>query len=361
VGSELCIRDSIWQTARRLPELSGNDQAEFRYDKVFHVQILKKGVNMFTGKTQYSNEAYQELRGTYSNKSSDEIFEQNQKRSISPKMDPAGVTIRECRDSVDFPQSFALMLWLDHTGSLGEIPYKMIKESLGTLIETIHAHGEKQIQVFFGGIGDQYSDKAPLQVGQFETGTKELAACMTSLYLEKNGGGDKMESYLLAWMFGARHTSIDCFEKRGQKGVLITVGDEASHPTVGDAKLAHLMGYPEPVGGITDKLILQEAMQKYEVFHIHVNEGSYKNNPNILGYWNELLPERLVILEDYTKISEVVATIVASVRGADVNDVLDSFDTGTALIVRNSIKSVQFGAYAGSQSITSAAPGSLAL
>lgn len=40
------------------------------------------------------------------------------------------------------------------------------------------------------------------------------------------------ESYELAMYFMARHTSIDCYEKRGKRGYLFMIGDELAYPKV---------------------------------------------------------------------------------------------------------------------------------
>ncbi|HAO33838.1 MAG TPA: hypothetical protein DCQ84_12920, partial [Candidatus Competibacteraceae bacterium] len=53
-----------------------------------------------------------------------------------------------------------------------------------------------------------------------------IARQLRRLWLEKGGGGNACESYTLPWYFAATHTAIDCFEKRGKKGYLFTVGDE---------------------------------------------------------------------------------------------------------------------------------------
>ena len=97
------------------------------------------------------------------------------------------------------------------------------------------------------------------------------------------------------------------------------------------------MGYDENVEGLSDKQLLTEAQRMYNVFHIHVQQGSYRNDPQILKYWKNLLGERLILLEDYDKISEVIATTVSVMLGANFDDVVNSFDNSTALVVRNSV------------------------
>jgi hypothetical protein len=77
----------------------------------------------------------------------------------------------------------------------------------------------------FGAIGDATCDRAPLQVGQFESDNR-MDDDLSRILLEGGGGGQKTESYELAMYFMARHTAADCYEKRGKRGYLFIIGDE---------------------------------------------------------------------------------------------------------------------------------------
>lgn len=285
------------------------------------------------GNTQWSQDSYKTLKKDYSTKSSQQIFTNT---SLNKDMNPKGLTFRESRDSVTHPNSIAVAIFLDETGSMGKIPYKIVSEKMGDLMETLIKHNVADAHVLFGGIGDHYTDRSPLQVGQFEAGTEELNKWITALYLEGCGGGNGGESYLGAWLIGARHTSIDCFEKRGQKGFFFTIGDENNHTILESEKLKELMGYTE-ASDLTDTQLLAEVQRTYNVFHIHIQESHYKDDPVVLGYWKSKLNERCLLLEDYTKIAETIASVVAVTMGANLNTVLNSFDGSTALTVKNAI------------------------
>ena len=166
------------------------------------------------GYARWSSDAYAHLRASYATKSGDDIFTNNRSRTIAPEMNPYGLSFRESRDSEAHPNSLAISVFLDVTGSMGRIPEQLIRHKLGSLMDTLTGHGVDSPQILFSAIGDHLSDSAPLQVGQFESGTQELSACLSSIFIERGGGGQNMESYLLAWLVGGRHTSIDCFEKR---------------------------------------------------------------------------------------------------------------------------------------------------
>jgi len=162
------------------------------------------------------------------------------------------------------------------------------------------------------------------------------------MYLEGYGGGQNMESYLLAWLVAGRHTSIDCFEKRNEKGFLFTIGDEMSWDNVSANKLKDLMGYPQGED-VTDVQLLEEAQRLYNVYHIHINETGYRDDPQVLGYWRKMLGERLIVLDDYNALCETISTLIAVQHGVDIVDVTSKFDSKTAGLVTTALATVVTG------------------
>ncbi|WP_353481877.1 hypothetical protein [Haliscomenobacter sp.] len=287
------------------------------------------------GYTSWSSDAYSHLKTSYSSKSADEIFGS----VINPLMNPLELVFRESRDSDAHPNSLAIAVFLDVTGSMGQIPEMLIRHKLGSLMDTLLAHGVEDPQVMFSAIGDHHTDRAPLQIGQFESGTDELNDCLSKVYIEGGGGGQNMESYLLAWLVGGRHTSIDCFEIRGRKGFLFTIGDEKSWDSVAADRLKDLMGYAQ-TDPITDAQVLAQAQRMYHVFHIHINETGYKDNPDVIGYWKKLLGERALILDNHMAVAELIASTVAVINGANLDKVAAEFDAATANSVKNALMKV---------------------
>ncbi len=287
------------------------------------------------GYSNWDKDAYSNLSSSYATKSASQIFSS----SASDEMSPKGLTIRESRDSDVHPLSLAIMVFLDVTGSMGRIPEDIIKNELGTLMDTIIENGVPDPQILFGAIGDHITDRTPLQIGQFESGTAELDKWLKQTYIEGGGGGQAKESYLLGWLVAGRHTSIDCFEKRNQKGFLFTIGDEASWNKVDAQRLKEIMGYPEGQE-VSDAQLLEEAQRLYNVYHIHVNEGSYRNDSDVLGYWKKMLGERVIILEDYHAICATIATLIACQHGVDIATVVSKFDANIAGMVTTALAKV---------------------
>lgn len=283
------------------------------------------------GSSAWSDDTYKHIKHDYSTKAKAEIFTSDK---LDKDMNPYGVKFRESRDSEAHPNSVAIMANLDETGSMGDIPEYLIKNKLGALMNTLINHGIPDAHVMFAGVGDHLSDRAPFQAGQFEAGTKELDLWLTKIYLEGNGGGHGMESYSLAWYFAARHTSIDCFEKREEKGFLFTIGDEWVHPVLEAAKIEAIFG--DKIGqDISMESILQEVQRMYHVIHLHVVHDSMSDQ--VSAKWKKLLGQNLIMVEDYNNIAEIIASTVAVIRGSDLEHVVKGFDASTAKSVSNAL------------------------
>lgn len=243
--------------------------------------------------------------GFYS-KSVDEIFEQNKKQMIHESMVPKNAKLRESNDSEAHPNSVPIIVALDVTGSMRKIPHDLIKDGLPTLMSRIIQKGVPDAALLFLAIGDHECDRYPLQVGQFESGDAELDMWLTRTYLEGGGGGNAGESYILAHYFAARHTRIDCFDKRKQKGILVTIGDEPFLKSLPTGAIHEIMGNDEAVQGpIKMEDILKECQERYDVYHIHVLHSDQARHS--LGVWKELLGQNCLTVEDFTQIPEVIA------------------------------------------------------
>ncbi len=280
---------------------------------------------MIMGYGKWSSAEYKSYRSSYAGKSRDEIFTSNKHRRMDPKLDPFRVGMRESRDSEEHPNSLAIGVFLDVTGSMGHIPHDLVANQLGLMMDTITEHGVADPQLMFSAVGDHRCDKAPLQLGQFESSTQLVNDGLSRLFLE-GGGGDAPESYLLAWHAAARHTSIDCWEKRRQKGFLFTVGDDTSHSSFEGQLQQKIFGY-DRAQTLSDRELLAEAQERYHVFHVHVGRNNAQaGNARVLNYWQPLLGKRFITLSNYKQLGKLVAMVVAIVSGSPVAEVVGKED-----------------------------------
>jgi hypothetical protein len=242
--------------------------------------------------------------------------------SLHQSLNPFGVSVRESRDSEAHPESSAIGVFFDVTGSMGSIPAHFASHKLGGLVPMLSTKGViAHPQVLFGAIGDSHSDSAPCQVGQFESGI-EMDDCLTRVYIEGHGGGDVRESYGLAHYFFARHTSIDCFEKRGRKGYLFTLGDEMAHEVISPQEVRQIFG-DQLQAPIHLRSLLAEVRERYHVFHFVVGgRSNHGNDPSIMRYWKELFDGKGVAkLDDPDNVCEMIAATVALNEGRGIDSV----------------------------------------
>ncbi|MCI5144119.1 MAG: hypothetical protein D3923_01015 [Candidatus Electrothrix sp. AR3] len=256
----------------------------------------------------------------YATKSAREIFSQ---RSINNAMNPYGIRLRESRDSQEHPQSVAIILALDVTGSMGSIPHHLVKEGLPKIMGRIIQSGTKDPQLLFLAIGDHECDRSPLQVGQFESNDELLDKWLTDVYLEGGGGGNMGESYLLAWYFAGFHTSIDCFEKRKEKGFLFTIGDEPTLPDIPAGDLKNIMGDGQ-YETYTAAALLDRARESYHVFHLHIRQTHAGSLQPTMDGWKQLLGDHLIVLDRHEDVSKIIPEIMAkstqNIVGADASE-----------------------------------------
>ncbi len=250
-----------------------------------------------TGQTAFTYDAYVRATG---------------QAAVHNQMDPFGVT-RESRDSAEHPDSLAIGVMFDVTGSMGSVP-RVLQAKLGSLMRLLVEKGYvAHPQVLFGAIGDATCDMVPLQVGQFESGL-EMDDDLGKIYLEGGGGGQVHESYELAMYFFALHTSIDCFEKRGRKGYLFTIGDEKPYGAVQRDHARQHMGDKLAVN-VSTKKVVRELQKRYHYFHIIPTNTAHGRSGDVQGCWRALLGERVLLLEDEAAVCETIALAVGLCEG----------------------------------------------
>jgi len=275
--------------------------------------------------------AYRAYASTTRGKSTDEIY---RARAINADLNPLGVKLRESRDSVDNPRSTPLIVGIDVTGSMGIIADTLAREGLGTLFRgVLERKPISDPHVMFMAIGDAYTDRAPLQVSQFEADNR-IVQQLASIYLEHGGGSNDFESYNLPWYFAAMHTKHDSMEKRGKRGYLFTVGDEEAPKALTKEQLKKICG-DDAQADMSSLDLLHMAQRSYDVFHIVIEQGSYASRAidRVMSSWTPLLGQRVIRLSDYTKLAETIVSAIEVAEGRDASDSAAGWGSGSSAVL----------------------------
>ncbi|MEV5571305.1 hypothetical protein AB0L06_14740 [Spirillospora sp. NPDC052269] len=245
--------------------------------------------------------------------------------SVHADLDPKNVALRESRDSDEHPESLAISVLFDVTGSMGTVPRTLqtrLPDLLGLLLRKGYVANP---QIMFGAIGDAHCDRAPLQIGQFESDNR-MDDDLGKFLLEGGGGGQMKESYELAMYFMARHTAIDCYEKRGRRGYLFMIGDELAYPSARKEQVRSLigddLGEDVPLGGLLDEL-----RRAWDVYFI-IPAGAYHTSDDRLrDFWREQLGQNVLFLDDLDAVCETIAlTIGLGEDAIDLDEGLEHLD-----------------------------------
>jgi hypothetical protein len=245
----------------------------------------------------------------------------------------AGQIVHEARDSDDHPVTVPVIVCSDQTGSMGIIASQV----QGKFVEifslflrkgylehpalSVGAYGDMSTGAYErAGVGHEV---APLQISQFEADNRADEA-LDKVYLEGNGGGNDGEHATGVWLYAALHTATDAWEKRQKKGYLFTVGDEKSHP-ISREQWAHYVDPDTTIEGVlTQQQIADMAKEKWEVYHLVINNPSSQMQQSVKHYEELLGRDHVVQLEDPAMVAETIALIVGMGEGMiDLDQGLD--------------------------------------
>ena len=249
------------------------------------------------------------------------------------EFDPKNV-IRESCDSSEHPNSVPIILGLDVTGSMSNI-LQVMAEKLGLVMTEIY--DRKPVtdpQILFAAVGDAVYDDYPLQVTQFESDIR-IAKQLTEVYFERGGGGNGFESYPLIWYFAANHTKCDNYLKRNKKGFIFTFGDDSYPEKLTQKEIKEIFG-DDAERDIPIEEVLTQVNRQFEVYHFCMAQGgSYRDGDYYK--WQRILGERAIKVRDYSKIPEIIVSILETYAGKDKDSIINSWDGSTAIAVADAL------------------------
>lgn len=286
------------------------------------------------GHGSYQSKDWDKLRSSRNITNQSTVQDLYKSRQMKDYLNPHGVKYRESCDSMDNPASTAIIMGLDVTGSMGYLSEEIAKGALNrTMLEIYEKNPVTNPHIMFQAIGDSKSDQAPLQTTQFEADIR-IVEQLLDVYFEGRGGGNGGESYLLSWYFAAKHTKIDCYEKRKEKGFLFTIGDERCHDTLTAEEIRRVFG--DVSSGYNAKQLYKEASEKYEIFHIVMKAGSYKFQKSGEA-WKELIGNRAIELdpEDLDVLPEILVSLMQLAKGMDMDGIVAQWKGKAVEVVQN--------------------------
>ena len=251
------------------------------------------------------------------------------------------IKTRESRDNPDSPKSTPVIIGFDVTASMGYLAKEIATNSLNNMITAILDNkAVRDPQVLCAAIGDVKSDNYPLQVTQFESDIRMVRQLMT-LCLEGGGGGNGGESYNLLWYFASRHTSTDCNEKRHEKGILFSIGDDKCHADLSKNEISKAFGDDIPYT-LSNEELIREASQKYDIFHLYI-ENDTVSDKEVFRYWNDMLPGRSAPInkKDISFLSDLIVAIMLVNSGKTHNEVLQGMDQDVAERLARSLSFIE--------------------
>lgn len=253
---------------------------------------------------------------------------------IDDKYDPRKIKCRESLDSADHPVTTPIIIGLDVTGSMSDL-LNVTAQRLGEMVkDIIERQPVEGPQIMFCAVGDSRCDRSPLQVTQFESDIR-IASQLTELWFEQGGGGNNFESYPLVWYLAANKTKTDAWEKRQQKGVIFTLGDDGYPEQLLVREIEKVFG-DRVSEDINTEALLAQVSRRYDVFHLMVMDRRSESTVK-LPKWRELMGERAISVTDVNAIPEIIVSLLECVAGRDKEDIINSWDGNTQLAVRNAL------------------------
>lgn len=265
------------------------------------------------GYGEYDYEAHTAATQARADLDAEAVFRQG---ACHPEMVPLGVKMRESRDSEAHPASVGMVFALDVSGSMGQIPRELATKTLPGFMRGVTAT-LPDAQLMFIAFGNTRGDRSPLQVGQFESDEALIDKWLAALHLE-GGGGLLGESYDLAMYFAARHTAMDCLEKRGRRGYFFMTGDEPPYVRLGPDDVKQQIGDDLPAPIVIEAMVDELATRFHPFFFVPDPKRAAQDG--VESVWRRLFGDCCIVL-DRPEDTAVAAAVLVGIREGRLPDV----------------------------------------
>lgn len=88
---------------------------------------------------------------------------------------------------------------------------------------------------------------------------------------------------------------------------------------------------------------MTQVRRSYIPIHIVIEQGSHVQSyglDHVYSPWKRLLGEDAIVCSDYTKLAEIITSILQVKAGINTKDVIDSWDGSTSVAVAKAIGSL---------------------
>jgi len=229
--------------------------------------------------------------------------------SVHADLDPMRINKKpfgklESRDSADHPESNAVFVCFDVTGS-NKARAVDAQDRLPNLMDLLNKYlVDPQVAV---AANDDYKveGKNAVQISEFETDNR-IDDHIQKIWLVGDGGGNDGESYDLLLYAAARKMVLDCVEKRGKKGYMFMYADEPIFASVSKHEVKDIFG-DDLEKDIPIAEIIEEARRNFNIFMIWPDRGydhARKQYINLFG------AEFVLDLQHPNLICELIASTV---------------------------------------------------
>lgn len=223
----------------------------------------------------------------------------------------------ESKDSLEYERK-PIILALGAKDSMERLLPYIVNEGMPRLILEAREYDIMSMKV--GNVTN--ANGRPIQITRFASGEEAL-----NQFKELDFKSSQWNtSYVLPWYFAAKHTKLDCYDKRGQKGFLFTFGDDGPAPSLAAHEVREVFGKQDSLGvrRLTASECLKMASEKFNCYHIIMKGYAYDSY--VESRWRELMGSHVCILDNHKYMPELVTTILSMYEGYSKTEALAKLD-----------------------------------